>query len=77
MNEDMFKGQWLQLKGKVREKWGKLTNDDLERIQGRTEQLVGRIQEHYGVTRAEAERQVKDWMSGLKVEPTPTPTPTR
>ncbi len=71
MHEETLKGQWLQLKGKVREKWGKLTNDDLETIQGRTEQLVGRVQERYGVARAEAERQVKDWLSGLK-EPTPT-----
>jgi uncharacterized protein YjbJ (UPF0337 family) len=72
MNEDVLKGQWMQLKGKTREKWGKLTNDDLETIQGRTEQLVGRIQERYGIARAEAERQVKDWLSGVKVEPTPT-----
>ena len=70
MNEDVLKGQWLQLTGKARAKWGKLTNDDLETIQGHTEQLVGRIQERYGVARAEAERQVKEWVSGVK-EPTP------
>ncbi|HKE94252.1 MAG TPA: CsbD family protein [Povalibacter sp.] len=61
MNEDTLKGQWLQLKGKVREKWGKLTNDDLDQIQGRAQQLIGRIQERYGIARAEAERQVKEW----------------
>lgn len=61
MNEDVLKGQWKQLKGRVREKWGKLTNDDVETIQGRSEQLVGRIQERYGIARNEAERQVKDW----------------
>jgi uncharacterized protein YjbJ (UPF0337 family) len=71
MNEDVFKGQWIQLKGKVREKWGKLTNDDLETIRGRSEQLVGRVQERYGVARAEAERQVNEWISGAK-KPTPT-----
>jgi uncharacterized protein YjbJ (UPF0337 family) len=71
MNEDILKGQWMQLKGKVREKWGKLTNDDVDEIQGRTQQLVGLIQERYGIARAEAERQVKDWLSGVK-EPTPT-----
>ena len=71
MNEDVLKGQWLQLKGKVREKWGKLTNDDLEKVQGRTEQLVGRIQERYGIARTEAERQVNEWIKGVK-EPTPT-----
>jgi len=72
MNEDTLKGQWTHLKGRVHEKWGKLTNDDLETIQGRSEQLIGRVQERYGVVRAEAERQVKDWMSGVKVESLPT-----
>jgi uncharacterized protein YjbJ (UPF0337 family) len=71
MNEDTLKGQWMQLKGKVREKWGKLTNDDVDQIQGHSQQLVGRIQERYGVARDEAERQVKDWMSATN-EPTPT-----
>jgi uncharacterized protein YjbJ (UPF0337 family) len=61
MNQDTLKGQWTQLKGQVREQWGKLTNDDLEQIQGRSEQLVGRIQERYGVARDEAERQVDTW----------------
>jgi uncharacterized protein YjbJ (UPF0337 family) len=61
MNEDILKGQWTQLRGKVREKWGKLTNDDLDQIQGRAEQLIGRVQERYGVARSEAERQLKEW----------------
>jgi uncharacterized protein YjbJ (UPF0337 family) len=61
MNQDTFKGQWTQLKGQVREQWGKLTNDDLDQIQGRSEQLVGKIQERYGVARDEAERQVTSW----------------
>jgi uncharacterized protein YjbJ (UPF0337 family) len=72
MNEDILRGQWTQLKGKVREKWGKLTNDDLDLIQGRAQQLVGRIQERYGIAREEAERQVREW----KVETGET-TPTR
>jgi len=71
MNEDTLTGQWNQLKGKVREKWGNLTNDDIDVIQGRTEQLVGRIQERYGMARSEAERQVKDWIRENKKEPTP------
>ncbi len=62
MNEDTLKGQWSQLKGAAREQWGKLTNDDLDQIQGRSEQLVGRIQERYGVARDEAQRQVDAWM---------------
>ena len=68
-----YRGQWTQLKGKVREKWGKLTNDDLDQIQGRSQQLIGRIQERYGIARDEAERQVKEW----EVETTRTPTTTR
>jgi uncharacterized protein YjbJ (UPF0337 family) len=61
MNEDTLKGQWTQLKGRVREQWGKLTADDIDQIQGRTEQLVGKIQERYGIARDEARRQVDTW----------------
>ena len=62
MNEDTLKGQWLQLKGKVRSRWGKLTNDDLDQIQGGAEQLVGKVQERYGMARDEAKREVDDWL---------------
>jgi uncharacterized protein YjbJ (UPF0337 family) len=61
MNEDTLKGQWTQLKGAVREQWGKLTNDDVDQIQGKGEQLVGKIQERYGIARDEAQRQVDSW----------------
>lgn len=61
MNEDTLKGQWTQLKGTVREQWGKLTNDDVDQIQGKAEQLIGKIQERYGVARDEAQRQVDSW----------------
>jgi uncharacterized protein YjbJ (UPF0337 family) len=61
MNEDTLKGQWTQLKGQVREQWGKLTDDDLDRIRGEAEQLVGTIQERYGVARDEAQRQLDSW----------------
>jgi len=61
MNTDILKGQWTQLKGQVREQWGKLTNDDIDEVQGRSEQLVGKIQERYGVARDEAQRQVDSW----------------
>ena len=63
MNEDILKGKWTQLKGTVREQWGKLTNDDLDQIQGQSEQLIGRIQERYGLARDEAKRQVDAWLS--------------
>ena len=69
MNEDTLTGQWNQLKGKVREKWGNLTNDDIDVIKGRSDQLVGRIQERYGIERSEAERQVKEWMKLNMKEP--------
>jgi uncharacterized protein YjbJ (UPF0337 family) len=61
MNRDTLNGQWTQLKGSVREKWGKLTNDDIDQIQGKAEQLVGKIQERYGIARDEAQRQVDSW----------------
>ena len=61
MNSDRFEGNWKQLKGKVREQWGKLTNDDVDVINGKSEQLVGRLQEQYGISRDEAEREVDDF----------------
>jgi uncharacterized protein YjbJ (UPF0337 family) len=67
MNEDTLKGQWMQLKGRVRERWGKLTNDDLDVIQGNTEQLAGKIQERYGLAREEAHRAVDSWLREEKV----------
>jgi uncharacterized protein YjbJ (UPF0337 family) len=61
MNRDQFQGNWKQLRGKVREQWGKLTDDEFDRMAGNRDQLIGKIQERYGVARDEAERQVKDW----------------
>ncbi len=61
MNRDRLEGQWEQVKGKVRERWGKLTDDDLQRVKGQSEQLAGRIQEKYGISREEAERQIDDF----------------
>lgn len=66
MNQDTLAGNWKQLKGKVKEQWGKLTDDDLEVIGGRREQLVGRIQERYGIAKDEAERQMKEWEKNNK-----------
>ena len=63
MNRDRIEGNWKQLRGKVREQWGKLTDDQLDQIAGKRDQLVGRIQETYGIERDEAERQVTDWES--------------
>jgi uncharacterized protein YjbJ (UPF0337 family) len=61
MNRDTLNGQWNQLKGSVREQWGRLTNDDIDQIQGKSEQLVGKLQERYGIARDEAQRQLDAW----------------
>src|SRR5260370_38055924 len=61
MNWDRVEGNWKQITGKVKEQWGKLTEDDLTVINGKQDQLVGRVQERYGIAKDEAERQVKDW----------------
>ena len=66
MNEDVFKGQWTQFKGRVREQWGKLTDDDVDRIEGKSEQLVGRLQERYGWAKEDAQREVDNWMRGQR-----------
>jgi uncharacterized protein YjbJ (UPF0337 family) len=65
MNWDRIEGNWKQFKGKAREQWGKLTDDELDQVKGHREQLVGRIQEKYGIARDEAERQVRDWEGRL------------
>jgi uncharacterized protein YjbJ (UPF0337 family) len=61
MNQEQVSGNWLQLKGKLKEKWGKLTDDDLQIVEGKADQLAGRIKERYGLTKEEAERQVKEF----------------
>lgn len=58
MNEDRIDGNWTQFKGKVKEQWGKLTDDDLDIIAGKRDQLLGRIQERHGIARDEAEKQL-------------------
>lgn len=61
MNENTIKGNWKQFKGKVKEQWGKLTDDDVDVIDGKREQLVGKIQERMGLAQDEAEKQVSNW----------------
>jgi len=61
MNEDVLKGKWHQLKGDVKTKWAKLTDDDLTGIEGDAEKLAGRIQERYGKGRDEAKREVDEF----------------
>ncbi|HXY16532.1 MAG TPA: CsbD family protein [Terriglobales bacterium] len=68
MNWDQIAGQWKQVSGKVKAKWGKLTDDDLKVIAGHKDQLVGKIQERYGIHKEEAERQVQDWHDAQAAE---------
>ena len=65
MNWDQIEGKWKQMKGDIRTRWGKLTDDDLHLIGGEKDKLVGRIQERYGVQKDEAQRQVDDWHRNL------------
>jgi uncharacterized protein YjbJ (UPF0337 family) len=66
MNTDVMKGKWLQLKGEVRRQWGKLTDDDLDQIEGNSEKMVGKLQERYGWARNDAEREVNDFLARQK-----------
>jgi uncharacterized protein YjbJ (UPF0337 family) len=61
MNQDRIQGRWKQFKGKVKEQWGKLTDDDLDVIAGRRDQLLGRIQQRHGLAKDEADRQVREF----------------
>ena len=61
MNWDRIEGRWKQMKGTVKEKWGKLTDDEFDQIGGSKDKLVGKIQERYGVTRDEAQDEVDQW----------------
>ncbi|EXU76460.1 MULTISPECIES: CsbD family protein [Erwinia] len=63
MNKDEASGNWKQIKGKVKEKWGKLTDDDMTVVEGKRDQLVGKIQERYGYAKDQAEKEVSDWES--------------
>lgn len=66
MNWDIIKGDWKQFKGKAQIQWGKLTDSDLEKIEGRREELAGRIQKAYGVSKDEAETQIKAFETKMK-----------
>lgn len=66
MNWDIVQGNWLQLKGSVKEKWADLTDDDIKKLDGKKDQLSGVLQERYGIARDEAERQIDDWAGKLK-----------
>ena len=61
MNEDRMEGKWKQMKGALKSRWGKLTDDDLDVIEGQKDQLIGKVQERYGIAKDEAQKQVDEW----------------
>lgn len=65
MNWDRIEGKWKQFSGSARTRWGQLTDNDWEAIAGKRNQLVGRIQQRYGVTKAEAEKQADQWSKAM------------
>ncbi|BDW87355.1 MULTISPECIES: CsbD family protein [Thalassospira] len=65
MNWDQIEGRWKQLTGDVKKQWGRLTDDDVDTIDGQQDKLVGKIQEAYGIQREEADRQVREWFNRL------------
>lgn len=67
MNQDSLKGQWMQLKGTLRKNWGKLTDDDIELIEGDADVLIGKLQERYGMAREAAEKELEEWQKFVKI----------
>jgi uncharacterized protein YjbJ (UPF0337 family) len=66
MNQDQASGKWKQVKGKIKEQWGKLTDDDLTVLEGNRDQLAGKVQERYGLAKEEAEKQVRTFRDRYK-----------
>jgi uncharacterized protein YjbJ (UPF0337 family) len=68
MNEDVLKGKWKEIKGRVKENWGKLTDDDLTQVEGNKEKLLGLLQQKYGYAKDKAEQEYKDFIGRYKGE---------
>ena len=66
--QNMLQGNWKQLSGRVHHEWGKLTHNDVEQVKGDVEVLAGKIQERYGVTEAEARKQIKQWVGKIQAQ---------
>ena len=67
MNKDILEGKWKQIRGEIRETWGELTDDELDQISGKRDKLAGTLQEKYGWSRDEAERQIDDFLTKYDV----------
>ncbi len=65
MDWNQISGQWKQVKGRAKVKWGKLTDDEIDVVEGKRDQLVGKIQQRYGIAKDKAEREVDDWIRDL------------
>ena len=65
MNWQMVEGKWKQFKGQAKQRWGRLTDDDLDVIDGKRDELVGRLQSRYSKSRAEVERDIDDWQNSI------------
>jgi uncharacterized protein YjbJ (UPF0337 family) len=68
MNSDEFQGKWNQMKGKVREKFGKLTDDDIQVIAGKKDQFLGKLQERYGISREQSQKELDAWLKNQQTE---------
>lgn len=73
MNTDHMAGKWKQMKAAAKQQWGKLTDDDLEVINGRRESLIGKLQERYGMAKEEAQKKADDWLKTTKLNEPPQP----
>jgi uncharacterized protein YjbJ (UPF0337 family) len=67
MDSNIFKGKWKQLKGEAQKQWGKLTDDDLDVVDGEREKLVGKLQEKYGYSKDKAETEYNNWSNNQKM----------
>lgn len=66
MNQDQFEGKWKQMKGSFKEKWGKFTDDDITRFNGNRDKIVGALQEKYGQTKEQAQKDFDNWAASYK-----------
>lgn len=76
MNSDQFEGKWKQLKGSVKQRWGKLTDDDVTALSGKKDELIGKLQERYGITREQAQREADEWAAAANSDLDATTTGT-
>lgn len=66
MNKDQFLGEWHKIKGKIKQNWGKLTDNDITQINGKREELIGRLQSRYGYVKEKAEQELSNWEKTIK-----------